>query len=747
MSRGRKRVRRLRALFRRRGSRSPQRSGSQAAAQDVAPACVRLESDADVVPDTGTSARERARRLREVESALHGRRPRRPLTLPRTALAAESEPEAASDQPEPDDASIEPELRPVAPERTSRLQPRGPTLRRRRSERPVVLRAALPSEPAVAHQTSGSDAGPVAFARRQPRHVALTRDQTDRVPTDVVEPRESGAPWWRYRRPILSRRDDDASAPTSVSSSISGHDRASDLPAAPTATEPSEAAGAGGLEKAATRDRSGLVPGVLAAMCLAVVVATGRMEVAPVGRVLIPAAAILAAIAFGHVLARRHPDEPWLPKLLVVAVVVKVVASIIRFYAFIWEYGTHGDASVYDVWGTKFFHAWTSGVSAPDPTLSASSGTAWVRWFTGVVYYVFGPNMLNGFLVFGLLALIGTYLLGFELSTRSISVTEACFRYRPLATTPTVAIITVEASEQRGRCSFSFDGYFKQLNPAWQATLGYSASELAARPFLEFVHPDDRDATMAAAARLAEIDVLVAFENRYRCRDGSYKWLLWNVRPHLLAFVTFAAGAAYVIGRAGHGRRKAESTSLVRPLGIVVVVLLVFVAMNQAAEFLGMKDFSISSVEQSLNDQTARTAQGGSKVGTGKTSLTPMTLPQGAVKVLMRPFPWEVETKLQILASLESAALAVFLLYRIRSVAFSLSRARTYPFFIFCWTFVLLYAVAFSAIANFGLLTRQRSLALPALFVLLAVEPARARPGNTEDRSNPPPPPAVSAAE
>jgi hypothetical protein len=174
--------------------------------------------------------------------------------------------------------------------------------------------------------------------------------------------------------------------------------------------------------------------------------------------------------------------------------------------------------------------------------------------------------------------------------------------------------------------------------------------------------------------------------------------------------------------------------------------LLAFFALNQAAEFLGMEDFSISSIEQELNEQTGRTSQGGSKVETEETSLTPLSVPQGIVKVFLQPFPWEVETRLQILASLECAALAVFILYRIRSLTFSLTRARTNPFLIYCWTFVLLYAITFASVANFGLLTRQRSLALPALFVLLAVEPALARTSNTEDRSRPPPDQAVSVA-
>jgi len=76
-------------------------------------------------------------------------------------------------------------------------------------------------------------------------------------------------------------------------------------------------------------------------------------------------------------------------------------------------------------------------------------------------------------------------------------------------------------------CIAGFDGFFKSLNPSFERTLGFTDEELLARPYLEFIHPDDRQATTVQAHRVETREVL-AFENRYLCKDGSYKWLLWN---------------------------------------------------------------------------------------------------------------------------------------------------------------------------------------------------------------------------
>lgn len=100
-------------------------------------------------------------------------------------------------------------------------------------------------------------------------------------------------------------------------------------------------------------------------------------------------------------------------------------------------------------------------------------------------------------------------------------------------------------------CVAGFDGFFKNLNPSFEKTLGFTTKELMAKPYLEFVHPDDRPPTIVEEDRL-EGKVTFAFENRYLCKNGSYKWLLWN------AVSVFEQQAIYAVGRDITERKRAE---------------------------------------------------------------------------------------------------------------------------------------------------------------------------------------------
>ncbi|MGJ0484071.1 MAG: PAS domain S-box protein [Methylomicrobium sp.] len=81
-------------------------------------------------------------------------------------------------------------------------------------------------------------------------------------------------------------------------------------------------------------------------------------------------------------------------------------------------------------------------------------------------------------------------------------------------------------------CIVDMEGNFRRVNAAFEATLGYSFSELAGRPILDFVHPDELETTRNEIEKLASAGLpSIRYENRYRCKDGFYKWLGWTMQP------------------------------------------------------------------------------------------------------------------------------------------------------------------------------------------------------------------------
>lgn len=101
-------------------------------------------------------------------------------------------------------------------------------------------------------------------------------------------------------------------------------------------------------------------------------------------------------------------------------------------------------------------------------------------------------------------------------------------------------------------CISGFDGYFKVLNPAWSRTLGWSTEELLSKPWNEFVHPDDLKVTEDVASVIIDGKEIYQFENRYLCKDGSYKILSWNSFPYP------EEGIMYGVARDITGYRKTE---------------------------------------------------------------------------------------------------------------------------------------------------------------------------------------------
>jgi diguanylate cyclase (GGDEF)-like protein/PAS domain S-box-containing protein len=141
----------------------------------------------------------------------------------------------------------------------------------------------------------------------------------------------------------------------------------------------------------------------------------------------------------------------------------------------------------------------------------------------------------------------------------------------------------------------SMDGYFTELNPAWERWLGWTREELMAAPYVSFIHPDDVERTLAQTITMAAPGdpVVVGFENRYRTRDGGYRWLQWTTVAHadVLYFVAHDVTerrAAIEVERAGEARHRTLIANL--PDASVFLVdhdLRILVADGEAVRRLG----------------------------------------------------------------------------------------------------------------------------------------------------------------
>ncbi len=105
-------------------------------------------------------------------------------------------------------------------------------------------------------------------------------------------------------------------------------------------------------------------------------------------------------------------------------------------------------------------------------------------------------------------------------------------------------------------CISSIDGYFKRINPAFEQILGYTDGELLNQPFLDFVHPEDIDATIQEVQALGQGIPTIYFENRYRHKAGHYCWIAWTAYP------IAEKGLIYGVGRDVTAQKQIEQTKL-----------------------------------------------------------------------------------------------------------------------------------------------------------------------------------------
>jgi hypothetical protein len=377
--------------------------------------------------------------------------------------------------------------------------------------------------------------------------------------------------------------------------------------------------------------------------------------------------------------AARH-DGDAIGRIVLVAAALKVLAApLLRYWMIYGLYGGGADATRYHEAGALLAPLFRHGVYRD---LGQISGTRFMEILTGQVYALTGPTRLGGFMVFSWLSFLGLYLF-----------------YRAFRT-----------AYPDG------DGHRYALLVFFFPTLFFWPSSIGKEAFMVLV---------LGAAALGAAQLLTG---RFR----GLVWLglgLWGavvVRPHMALIVgaglVVAAPIAVLRGGADReGRQRGRLGGAVLLLALIVSAsTLIGVAQN----FFHLESLNTQTAQEQRDEVTRRSGEKGSTF-TAPSPNSPAGFALASITVLFRPFPGEVRNAQGMVTALECLTLlALFSLAMRRLVRLPREMFRR-PYLAFAVVYTFAFIYAFSSLANFGILARQRAQLLPVLFVILCIPRAR----------------------
>ena len=391
---------------------------------------------------------------------------------------------------------------------------------------------------------------------------------------------------------------------------------------------------------------------------------------------------VLIAVTY-PALARqaRREGDPRVLWILMAALVLKLLFAVLRHYQAT-ELYEFADATGYHRGGTELAGRFLIGNFDTELPVGLPSETHFMYIVTGVVYAVIRPTMLGGFVAFSWLAFLGLFLF-----------------YRAFH-------LAVPGGRPRTYAKLLF---FLPSILFWPSSIGKEAWTVFTLGIAAW-----------GAARL--------FAGRGSGR-GVVLFVLGlagtaAVRPHFAGLFAVAAAIGYLVGRPPIEARR--FVPVAKLLAVAVSVAVAIVLVSQTERFFrdsglgGRSLTSAAGIGSVLEETGRRTATGGSQFVPIPVA-SPRGLATAAVTVLFRPFPPEADNVPTMLAAIEGVFLLILVIVRLPWVFSALRHARDHPYvaaaFVYCGASV----IALSSIANFGILTRQRVLLLPMLFVLLSV--------------------------
>jgi hypothetical protein len=380
--------------------------------------------------------------------------------------------------------------------------------------------------------------------------------------------------------------------------------------------------------------------------------------------------------------ARRERDAR-LAQLLMLALVLKLFGSLVRYWVAIHVYEGVADAIQYHQVGADLARRFAAGHF--DTGLSSLSSTDFIRFFTGVIYTVTGPSIYAGFLLYSWLAFWGMF-----------------FLYQAF----TIAV------PDGNRRSYARLLFFLPSMLYWPSSIG-------------------KEAWMLFALGLAAKGTARLLTGRTwggLVLAGTGLWLATLVRPHVGGMAALGLLVAYLLARPP--RRLGMLGAVIKLFGLAVLLVVAVVLLGQIQRYLLDKGIDpAEGVNSVLAESARRTSGGGSGFQAPSTSTSLLGLPYATVTILFRPFPFEAHNAQAAVIALESTLLLCLTVARSRTIWRAVRHLRRWPYVAFVVVYTAGFVVAFASISNFGILVRERVQLLPFFFVLLAVPGGRRRHG------------------
>lgn len=401
--------------------------------------------------------------------------------------------------------------------------------------------------------------------------------------------------------------------------------------------------------------------------------------------ILVPLLLAIGALIIWRV--TRH-DEVALTRLIIAALVTKMVASYVR-YVVIFEVYRSGDAYRYDSAGAEIANAFHRGELPISQLIPSETSTPFLEQVTGLFYTFMGPTRLGGFVLFSWIAFWGLFLF-----------------YR-------AALIGLPEMNVR---RYALLVFFLPSLLFWPSSLGKESLILFGLGLSAY-----------GSARILE--------------RRAWGWLpaalglglTYMIRPHVAAVVLASFSLAFLMRR--RGKRPPVFGPVARLVVVGALVVATSVVLGQAVDrFLPQQSVETSTTvaqqgspvpgEPGIGDLFDRAASGTDEGGSsidGVLPTSPLDYPYAAFTVLFRPTLAEVTSPTALFAALETTALVVLFILSWRRLKNIPALAIRRPYLLMSIAYVGVFTFAWSSFANLGALARQRVQMLPFLLLLLAV--------------------------